>query len=273
MKIVIVGGVAGGLWGSPAGDPPKYLVATVVKCVNYGNVTSTTGNGHIGGVVGRLIAMPGTIDQCANFGDVTAVKALAGGIVGQVGRDKETTEGYSYSITNCYNAGTVTATEVNGGIVARGYAPVTIENCVNVGKVNATLAGGVRFGAIDGHTASTVKNCFYLEGCASNTNDATLAGTGNPTGATAKSAADLQSAAMAAALGDKWAYNTTDGLTLKFLETPTTPEVPDTPTEPEKPEEPDTPVVPTGDVTLLLAIVCVIATAGVVVATKKREDR
>lgn len=272
VKDSFAGGVAGGLWASPAND--NYIAVTVVKCVNYGDITSVTGNAHVGGVVGRIIGMPGIVDQCANFGDVTGASALAGGVIGQVGRDKETFEGFTYTISNCYNAGTVTATEVNGGIVSRGYAPITIENCVNVGDVIATKDGGKRFGPIDGNNASTVKNSFYLEGCAKNSVDATLAGTGMVEGATAKTLAEINSAATAAALGDKWEYNETDGLTLKFLATPKAPAEPETPVNPQPPVDPEpTPNPGTGDATVVLAIVCIVATAGVVFSAKKREER
>lgn len=296
VKDSYAGGVAGGLWASPASDPPKFVSVTVSQCVNYGKVTSTTGNSHIGGVVARLIAMNGVIDQCANFGDVTGVSAIAGGIVGQVGRDNETVEGYTYTVSNCFNAGKVTVADVVGGIVARGYNPVKIENCVNVGVVNATKNNGVRFGPMDGHSVSTVANCFYLEGCAANANDATLVGTGSLGNAAAKSLAEINSAATASALGDKWEYNETDGLTLKFLATASTapettapettapaapettaPAAPETtaPSAPETSAPTTTPVKPsnpnTGDASaIILAAVCVAGLAAVMV-TKKKE--
>ena len=289
VKDSYAGGVAGGLWASPASDPPKFITVSVVKCVNYGKVTSTTGNSHIGGVVARIISMNGLIDQCANFGDVTGVSAIAGGIVGQVGRDNESEAGYTYTVSNCFNAGNVTVADVVGGIVARGYNPLKIENCVNVGTVKATKSGGVRFGPMDGHSVSTVVNCFYLEGCAANANDATLAGTGSLGNAAAKSLAEINSAATASTLGDKWEYNETDGLTLKFLATAstapettapetTTPAAPETtaPSAPETTAPTTTPVKPsnpnTGDASaIILAAVCVTGLAAVMIVKKKER--
>ena len=275
-----VAGIIGYPFGNTNSDNNHFITVTISKCVNHGDVTGTEGNGYAGGIAGRLLAISAVIDQCANFGDVSAAGALAGGIVGQGGRNGATEE--PHKISNCYNAGKITATYLSGGIIGRAYAtPFDIENCVNVGAVVARTAGKANFGPIDGHSASTVKNSFYLEGSATNEADATLVPTGTTTGTTAKALADINSAATATALGDKWEYNATDGLVLKFMATAsqapetTTPSAPET-TAPSAPgtsaptTQPATPPA-TGDVSaVILAAVCVTGLAAVMVAKKKR---
>ena len=125
--------------------------------------------------------------------------------------------------------------------------------------------------------------------CAANANDATLAGTGSLGNAAAKSLAEINSAATASALGDKWEYNETDGLTLKFLATAstapettapetTTPAAPETtaPSAPETSAPTTTPVKPsnpnTGDASaIILAAVCVTGLAAVMIVKKKER--
>lgn len=86
------------------------------------------GNNFVGGVCGRN---DGTITNCYNAGNLTAIESSAaiGGICGYNGG----------TITNCYNTGTVTATgsvASVGGVCGCSIAPIS--NCYNIGIVTAT---------------------------------------------------------------------------------------------------------------------------------------
>jgi len=132
-----LGGILGKYTESAGNDVKVEL------CVNRGNIigTLTTSAGYVGGITGTCIGM--SIDKCANFGDVSigvgvsTKGAIAGGIAGLMG----SSQGYSDSITNCYNVGTITATQSEGnaaigGIVGRMNDSLgTVSNCYNLGKI------------------------------------------------------------------------------------------------------------------------------------------
>ena len=87
------------------------------------------GNDHVGGVCGNNA---GTITNCYNAGNLTAIESSAtiGGICGY---------NNGGTVTNCYNTGTVTATgsvASVGGVCGCSTAPIS--NCYNIGTVTAT---------------------------------------------------------------------------------------------------------------------------------------
>ena len=109
------------------------------------------GNNFVGGVCGRN---DGTITNCYNAGNLTAIESAAtiGGICGYNGG----------TIANCYNTGTVTAT----GSVASvggvgGYSASPISNCYNIGTVTAT-GSDADISGICGYNFGPVTNCYYL---------------------------------------------------------------------------------------------------------------
>ena len=109
------------------------------------------GNNFVGGVCGRN---DGTITNCYNAGNLTAIESAAtiGGICGYNGG----------TIANCYNTGTVTATgsvaSVGGGC---GYSASPISNCYNIGTVTAT-GSDADISGICGYNFGPVTNCYYL---------------------------------------------------------------------------------------------------------------
>lgn len=126
----------------------KYMLSAgcdvkVSNCVNRGSIIGTldTSAGYVGGITGICVGM--SIDSCANFGDasigvgVSNLGAIVGGIAGLMG----SSQGYSESITNCFNAGTITSTQASGnaataGIVGRmNNSGGEVANCYNVGKI------------------------------------------------------------------------------------------------------------------------------------------
>ena len=109
------------------------------------------GNDFVGGVCGRN---DGTITNCYNAGNLTAIDPAAaiGGICGYNGG----------TIANCYNTGTVTATgsvASVGGVCGCSLAPIS--NCYNIGTVTAT-SSGADISGICGYYFGPVTNCYYL---------------------------------------------------------------------------------------------------------------
>ena len=110
------------------------------------------GNDHVGGVCGNNA---GTITNCYNAGNLTAIESSAtiGGICGY---------NNGGTVTNCYNTGTVTATGLVasvGGVCGCSTAPIS--NCYNIGTVTAT-SSGADISGICGYNFGPIKNCYYL---------------------------------------------------------------------------------------------------------------
>ena len=233
LKNTEVGGFIGQAFSTPKTDGGAMTI-TITKCINYGSVNGTyNGTAYAGGIVGRLLGSNGSIiSECINYGKVTAAKAVAGGIVGQSSLANHTDYPATHSIviSDCLNAGDVTAQYISAGIIGRAYGLTTIKNCVSTGKIVATASdatNSIRYNPIDGGNGGAIlathENNYYLAGSAVNTAlpeakpEITVEG--------AKTEAELNTANMAAALGEKWLYNTTDGLMLVAFAT-AAPEVP-----------------------------------------------
>ena len=110
------------------------------------------GNDHVGGVCGNNA---GTITNCYNAGNLTAIESSAaiGGICGY---------NNGGTVTNCYNTGTVTATgsvASVGGVCGSSIAPIS--NCYNIGTVTAT-SSSADISGICGYNFGPIKNCYYL---------------------------------------------------------------------------------------------------------------
>lgn len=110
------------------------------------------GNDHVGGVCGNN---GGTITNCYNAGNLTAIESSAtiGGICGY---------NNTGTVTNCYNTGTVTATgsvASVGGVCGCSTAPIS--NCYNIGTVTAT-SSSTDISGICGYNFGPVTNCYYL---------------------------------------------------------------------------------------------------------------
>ena len=110
------------------------------------------GNDHVGGVCGNNA---GTITNCYNAGNLTAIEPTAtiGGICGY---------NNGGTVTNCYNTGTVTATgsvASVGGVCGCSIAPIS--NCYNIGTVTAT-SSSADISGICGYYFGPIKNCYYL---------------------------------------------------------------------------------------------------------------
>lgn len=292
-------GLLGSMVGDAFGNANKdtFLTVTITNCVNYGNITTTpTGTVYVGGLVGRIFGCPAVVDSCANFGNIDNVTVISGGIVGQSGINGYAGDTHKTTISNCYNAGNISATRICGGIIGRAYPGTEVTACVNVGNVTGTIADAAKdgyydqYGPIVGHGPDTraeaegfvncgpITNCYTsADAVISSANDATSVPF-YASAATVKTVAELNSADMVALLGDAWTI--ADGaLTLKVLVTEpevvepevTEPEV----TEPEvtEPEvtEPDS-STDTGDSAIIFAVVAAVSILGVAFIAKRREN-
>lgn len=123
-------------------------------CINRANVTNTTANNNVGGIVGYSSESI-TITRCDNFGTIINETGSAGGILGRNNNDCE--------FSGCSNSGPVTGTSYVGGIVGNLYPGGTIESCSNEGDVT-----GVQFvGGIAG-AMGTTSGFAYIKKCRSN---------------------------------------------------------------------------------------------------------
>ena len=168
------GQLVGGIVGSADGE--------VIGCVNEATVKNTINaeeDTYTGGIA--AISNNGTISDCCNKGNVSAVNKPAG-IVSYVYGDSSVircwNEGdiegeYSAGIVsqlkatvkNCYNTGSV-----NGaGIVARPYSYCSITYCHNVGDADSIVS------FIDSY--ATIENCYYLADSETDVLDGTTAKT------------------------------------------------------------------------------------------------
>ena len=115
---------------------------TVTGCYNTGAVC---GADSVGGVAGA-IENSGTVGESYNTGDVVAAPAgnfqyagQVGGVVGNI---------LSGSVSGCYHIGSVTATGSGnysvGGVVGKSYLSTTVTDCYNAGSVSGEeMIGGV----------------------------------------------------------------------------------------------------------------------------------
>lgn len=117
------GGIVGAITGGGNG-------LSIKNCVNKANVTniSTGSFSLIGGIVGATpenVAKDVIIDNCVNYGDVTADHPYAGGIIGLARKTSKT-----HIVTNCANFGTVSSsTSATQGSIVGTARNGTYTNC------------------------------------------------------------------------------------------------------------------------------------------------
>ena len=121
--------------GGIAGD---LSYANAYNCVNYATVQ---GNYRVGGLFGYCSNKKSSITTCANHGNVTATSTDAGGLVGFF---------VSGTIQDCANYGDVKGTERVAGMAGSVYEG-KIQNVFSYGNINATNSteAGMAFGNSD----------------------------------------------------------------------------------------------------------------------------
>ena len=138
-----LGGIAG-----------RLIRATVSSCKNEMHITGDSPSIGAAGIT--AIASKTTIYECCNTGDIdlpTKISSYdhyidAAGIT--VKNDYST-----FIVSNCYNAGNITATDVGGISCSDG----TLQYCYNAGQLN----GSSRTGALMCEKGETIEYCYYLD--------------------------------------------------------------------------------------------------------------
>lgn len=121
----------------------------ITGCTNQAAINNTnSSNAYAAGIVGRALNTS-EIVSCVNEGEITASKAFAAGIVGDM----------TGTIDKCVNKNTVTGGANTGGIAGALRASSTIRRCYS--SKSKTITGTNRVGGIVGYNvAGTVANCF-----------------------------------------------------------------------------------------------------------------
>lgn len=138
----------------------QMVNGTIDRCVNRASVTATNKEG-VGGLAGRV--KQGVIVNCMNYGTITG-GGFTGGLVGKVSYSEKGVN--AVSIANSANFGAVNGKDKVGGIIGLATADLTytIENCYNAGTVaGSTLLtqGAIVCSAWPG--AVKTVHCYALE--------------------------------------------------------------------------------------------------------------
>lgn len=188
----------GGIAGSANADFAGILIE------NCKNTATVSGKKTVGGIVGEAVGSDYqiTISGCANDAAVTGSNNQVGGIVGNME--------YTHVVTNCSNTGDIIGFNNYAGIAGRAARGASVSNCYTTGSVTAygtsTNAGYAIVGAATSASTgvTTVTNCYALEG----TGTALVYSSAETDALSSyKTAAEMQSAEFAAALGDGYIYN------------------------------------------------------------------
>ena len=130
----------------------------IERCTNYGTIktcaytssysSSYTGDyaNGVGGITGRAF---GNITLCANYGDVGSTTIFTGGIAGYI-QAKGIAK--AFTVTGCYNRGTIDARNTSpdlaaGGLIG-GCGTVTLTNSYSTGKVIGSSTSSYICGAV-----------------------------------------------------------------------------------------------------------------------------
>ena len=141
------GSYVGGLIGCAINN------STVKNCCSTGTVTGTS---NVGGLIGHAVYV--TISQCYNTAEVNGASNV-GGICGY--------GGINVSLTDCYNTGAITATDVYaGGLLGLSDSySLELTHNLNYGVISGNSGTGAICGAMNG-SYFTLSECYYLRGTA-----------------------------------------------------------------------------------------------------------
>lgn len=130
----------------------RIAAGGTVKNVITAGTLDGTGKNYIGGIAGKC---GGTIDKCGNTATIKGKQGV-GGIVGQV-------DATTATISNCYNAGEITATSRQAGGIVGTAKTATIKKCVNYGVISGGSSGGGIYGGANS-SKTNILFCYWLEG-------------------------------------------------------------------------------------------------------------
>lgn len=136
--------------------------ADFINCMNGADIYC---GGYSGGIVGTVRnGGESNILGCYNVGNIVSQSSAVGGIVGHLDTTRTGYSSVKVTIENCYNTGSITASDNAGGIVGRAQDGHKIINCYNAGAVILTDetpidgAGGIASLLTNGNE---VINCYY----------------------------------------------------------------------------------------------------------------
>ena len=112
---------------------------------------TVNGVSYVGGIAGSI---RGTVAKCSNRAAVIASESYAGGIVGENSSES------SASVTECFNAGNITANSMAGGITGSLYSGGTMSKVYNTGTVKALASGGIAGGITGKFRYGTISNAY-----------------------------------------------------------------------------------------------------------------
>ena len=127
-----------------------YNYSKILKCKNYGDINKFNKGYKVAGICASNKTINSEINECENYGEITAGGYYIGGIAGYSAGGK---------ISRCINYGNINTGSSCAGILGVGYG--IIEYCVNYGNIKGTYNA---CGIIYGSTVSNiiVSNCYNL---------------------------------------------------------------------------------------------------------------
>lgn len=146
------------------GSMPLFCYAKEATIKNV--VVKSTGTIKWAGVVGHMYG--GTIQNCGNLSNVTAISEYAGGVVAYA---RHANEG-GLIISDCWNGGTITGKSYTGG-VAGSIAQVSVSDkmsvtgAVNFGTVKSSEPNSIAGGIVGGITSNVIVKDVYNGGIVS----------------------------------------------------------------------------------------------------------
>ena len=106
----------------------------IENCVNNADVTAV--GSFSGGICGYMLNGCGTIENCKNYGNVSAM-TYAAGICGGSQSGKTITT-YTYLVDECENHGNISTTNGIGSAGVAGAYSGAVKNCTNSGNIDDT---------------------------------------------------------------------------------------------------------------------------------------
>lgn len=146
------------------GSMPLFCYAKEATIKNV--VVKSTGTINWAGVVGHMYG--GTIQNCGNLSNVTAISEYAGGVVAYA-RHAETRR---LKISDCWNGGTITGRSYTGGVA--GYIAqvsasdiMSVTGAVNFGTVKSSEPNSIAGGIVGGINSNVIVEDVYNGGIVS----------------------------------------------------------------------------------------------------------
>ena len=134
---------------------------TIRGCANYANITANSA--YAGGICGMMMFGKGTIEDCVNYGDIYAM-SYATGIVGGAQSGSSITS-YEYVVRNCQNYGNISTGRGTGASGIAGSVGGRILGCTNYGNIRCVAEGETPAGLYTAGIVSCPTRLISVEDC------------------------------------------------------------------------------------------------------------